>query len=325
MHAVARIADRRGLCGRGEPRPVDGLRRRDLPRLRRAGAGRRRAAAEVPLRLHRGARVRRRARRVARRRELARTARRRRAGRAGGGARVKLAVELAGLRFKNPLIAASGTFGYGVEYEGILDLSRLGGIVSKGLYMEPRDGAPVPRIVETPSGPAERDRPAGRRRARLRARRAAAHGPPRHGAARQRVRRHRRRVRRGGARVRRRARHPRARGQHLLPERQEGRDGLRRRPAHDARGGGGGAQGDPAADRSRSCRRTSATSRSSRARPRRPAPTRSPASTRCWASRSTSRRAGRGSASAPAGSRGPRSARWRCGWPGRPRARCASR
>jgi len=65
---------------------------------------------------------------------------------------VKLAVELAGLRFKNPLLAASGTFGYGVEYEGLLDLSRLGGIVSKGLYLEPRDGAPVPRIVETPSG-----------------------------------------------------------------------------------------------------------------------------------------------------------------------------
>ena len=65
---------------------------------------------------------------------------------------MNLAVEIAGIRFKNPLIAASGTFGYGVEYEGVLDLSLLGGIVSKGLYMEPRDGAPTPRIVETPSG-----------------------------------------------------------------------------------------------------------------------------------------------------------------------------
>ena len=65
---------------------------------------------------------------------------------------MRLAVELGGLRFKNPLIAASGTFGYGVEYEGILDLSRLGGIVSKGLYLEPRDGAPPPRIAETPAG-----------------------------------------------------------------------------------------------------------------------------------------------------------------------------
>jgi dihydroorotate dehydrogenase (NAD+) catalytic subunit len=63
-----------------------------------------------------------------------------------------LAVELAGLRFKNPLIAASGTFGYGVEYEGILDLAKLGGLVSKGLYLEPRDGCPTPRIAETPAG-----------------------------------------------------------------------------------------------------------------------------------------------------------------------------
>jgi len=65
---------------------------------------------------------------------------------------MNLAVEIAGLRLKNPLVAASGTFGYGVEYEGILDLSVLGGIVSKGLYLEPRDGCETPRIVETPSG-----------------------------------------------------------------------------------------------------------------------------------------------------------------------------
>ncbi len=65
---------------------------------------------------------------------------------------MNLAVEIAGLRFKNPLIAASGTFGYGIEYEDVLDLSRLGGLVSKGLYMEPRDGNPTPRIAETPSG-----------------------------------------------------------------------------------------------------------------------------------------------------------------------------
>ena len=63
-----------------------------------------------------------------------------------------LAVELPGLRLKNPLLAASGTFGYGVEYAGILDLSLLGGIVTKGLYLEPRDGCPTPRIAETPSG-----------------------------------------------------------------------------------------------------------------------------------------------------------------------------
>jgi dihydroorotate dehydrogenase (NAD+) catalytic subunit len=65
---------------------------------------------------------------------------------------MNLAVELAGLHFKNPLIAASGTFGYGVEYEGILDLAVLGGFVSKGLFLEPRDGCPTPRLAETPSG-----------------------------------------------------------------------------------------------------------------------------------------------------------------------------
>ena len=65
---------------------------------------------------------------------------------------MKLAVDVAGLHLKNPLIAASGTFGYGVEYEGILDLSLLGGLVTKGLYLEPRDGCPTPRIAETPSG-----------------------------------------------------------------------------------------------------------------------------------------------------------------------------
>jgi dihydroorotate dehydrogenase (NAD+) catalytic subunit len=70
----------------------------------------------------------------------------------GGVPEMNLAVEIGGLRFKNPLIAASGTFGYGVEYEGLLDLGRLGGLVSKGLYMEARDGCPTPRIAETPSG-----------------------------------------------------------------------------------------------------------------------------------------------------------------------------
>jgi dihydroorotate dehydrogenase (NAD+) catalytic subunit len=61
---------------------------------------------------------------------------------------VNLAVELAGIRLKNPLIAASGTFGYGVEYEGLIDLATLGGIVSKGLYLEPRESPP--RIARRP-------------------------------------------------------------------------------------------------------------------------------------------------------------------------------
>jgi dihydroorotate dehydrogenase (NAD+) catalytic subunit len=65
---------------------------------------------------------------------------------------VSLAVELAGLRLENPLIAASGTYGYGVEVEKIADLSSWGGIATKGLYREPRAGCPTPRLVETPSG-----------------------------------------------------------------------------------------------------------------------------------------------------------------------------
>jgi dihydroorotate dehydrogenase (NAD+) catalytic subunit len=65
---------------------------------------------------------------------------------------MSLQVDLCGLRLRNPFIAASGTFGYGVEYEGLLDFSVLGGLVSKGLYLEPRDGCPTPRIAETPSG-----------------------------------------------------------------------------------------------------------------------------------------------------------------------------
>jgi len=65
---------------------------------------------------------------------------------------VRLEVDIAGVRLKNPLIAASGTFGYGVEYEDLLDLSLLGGLVTKGLFLDPREGCPPPRIVETPSG-----------------------------------------------------------------------------------------------------------------------------------------------------------------------------
>ena len=64
----------------------------------------------------------------------------------------RLAVTVAGLKLANPLLAASGTFGYGVEHAGILDLTTLGGLVTKGLYMKPREGADTPRIVETPSG-----------------------------------------------------------------------------------------------------------------------------------------------------------------------------
>lgn len=63
-----------------------------------------------------------------------------------------LAVSFAGLSFKNPVIAASGTFGYGVEFEDIVSLARLGGFVVKGLSREPMAGNPPPRMFETAAG-----------------------------------------------------------------------------------------------------------------------------------------------------------------------------
>ena len=63
-----------------------------------------------------------------------------------------LSLRIGTLTLKNPLIAASGCFGYGVEYADVVDLSTLGAVVSKGLFLEAREGHPAPRIVETPSG-----------------------------------------------------------------------------------------------------------------------------------------------------------------------------
>jgi dihydroorotate dehydrogenase (NAD+) catalytic subunit len=65
---------------------------------------------------------------------------------------VDLSVNVGALRLANPILAASGTFGYGVEFAHLVDLNRLGGIVVKGLSLEPMAGAPAPRLCETPSG-----------------------------------------------------------------------------------------------------------------------------------------------------------------------------
>jgi dihydroorotate dehydrogenase (NAD+) catalytic subunit len=65
---------------------------------------------------------------------------------------VDLRVSVGTVHLKNPIIAASGTFGYGVEFSHLVDLNRLGGIVVKGLSLEPMAGAPPPRMCETPSG-----------------------------------------------------------------------------------------------------------------------------------------------------------------------------
>ena len=63
-----------------------------------------------------------------------------------------LTVNLGRLKLKNPVMTASGTFGYGKEYSEFIDLNRLGAIVVKGLSLKPRQGNPPPRIVETPAG-----------------------------------------------------------------------------------------------------------------------------------------------------------------------------
>ena len=63
-----------------------------------------------------------------------------------------LSVEFAGVRFKNPIVTASGTFGFGREYSEFYDLAALGGICSKGLTLNPRQGNKPPRIAETPMG-----------------------------------------------------------------------------------------------------------------------------------------------------------------------------
>src|SRR5512145_1074256 len=63
-----------------------------------------------------------------------------------------LAVSLAGIKLKNPVLTASGTFGYGEEYKDIVDLNRLGGVIVKGVSAKPIKGNPPPRIWETPAG-----------------------------------------------------------------------------------------------------------------------------------------------------------------------------
>lgn len=65
---------------------------------------------------------------------------------------VKMEVEIAGMKMKNPMLTASGTFGFGEEFADFIDLERLGGFIVKGTTLEPREGNPYPRMAETPSG-----------------------------------------------------------------------------------------------------------------------------------------------------------------------------
>ena len=69
-----------------------------------------------------------------------------------------MAVNLGRLKLNNPVMSASGTFGYGEEYAGYVDLNRLGAVVVKGLSLKPRLGNPPPRIMETASGMLNSDR-----------------------------------------------------------------------------------------------------------------------------------------------------------------------
>jgi len=68
------------------------------------------------------------------------------------GNAVDLSVQLGGLTLKNPVLVASGTFGYGREFAGFFDLGLLGGVMVKGISLEPWEGNPLPRMVETPAG-----------------------------------------------------------------------------------------------------------------------------------------------------------------------------
>ncbi len=63
-----------------------------------------------------------------------------------------LTVKIGAMTMKNPVMTASGTFGYGVEYSDFIDISKIGGIIVKGTTTEPREGNPYPRMAETPSG-----------------------------------------------------------------------------------------------------------------------------------------------------------------------------
>lgn len=68
------------------------------------------------------------------------------------GVQPKMGVDIGGVRFKNPVLTASGTFAYGIEFSHLMDLHSIGGIVVKGISMKPIEGNPPPRIYETASG-----------------------------------------------------------------------------------------------------------------------------------------------------------------------------
>ena len=158
-----------------------------------------------------------------------------------------LSVRIGSLTLHNPLIAASGCFGYGVEYADLVDLASLGGVAVKGLFLEEREGHPAPRIVETPSGMLNAIglQGIGVRRfideklPELRARKATVIVNICGIDA--------RRVRRAGADSVRRGGRRGARAEHLVPEHQGGRHHVRVQPQRHLRRRVGGAKGHAAA------------------------------------------------------------------------------
>lgn len=81
--------------------------------------------------------------------------------------KVSQAVNFAGISMRNPVVVASGTYGFGREYGQFYDLSELGGICCKGLTLAPREGNPPPRVAETPMGILELRGPPEPRRGRF--------------------------------------------------------------------------------------------------------------------------------------------------------------
>jgi len=69
-----------------------------------------------------------------------------------GKIKPNVSIDFAGIKLKNPVLTASGTFGYGEEYAEFVDLNKLGGVIVKGISLKPIKGNPPPRIWETPSG-----------------------------------------------------------------------------------------------------------------------------------------------------------------------------
>ena len=313
-----RDAPRRGAAGReprapgrGEPRSLDGLRSRHLPRLRGLHPGTGRGPRQVPLRLHRGPGLRRVARGVAGRRRIAGAPSAPRSkheprGRARGPAPQEPAGRgLGHFRLRRRVRGPHGP--------RPARRARVQGALPRSARRRPH-----PAHRGDPVRAAQRHRPARRRGARVRQGRAAPPRPLRHRGARERVRRHRRGIRRGHPHRGRRARSGGGRDQHLLPERQEGRDGVRGRSPHDRRGRDRGAQGDPASHHPQAVpergRHHGVRAGLRRVGGRRDLLHQHPARPR----RSTWTRGSLGSRSAPEASPVPRSGRSRCAWPGRP-------